>query len=64
MQDNTEEEVGISLCKFHRYIQEHPEGWEHKLDVATRIMRSWLLHPLNRNWNLIKDLDNLTTKKE
>ncbi len=59
MNDNTPEEVGIALCLLHEKIQRFEDDWENKLENATKLMNRWLHHPLQRNWDLVRSIEEL-----
>lgn len=60
--DNTILEVGEAICKAHEAVQAFPKDWERKLDELSEVFKSWLHHPLGRNWNLIAQIESIISE--
>ena len=59
MSDRSELEVGQAICRLHEYLLTlHNPEFSEKLHEAERQIGSWLIHPLERNWDIVSGINN------
>lgn len=59
---NSPLDIGNAICSLNELINSHElsrDDFKECLDICTRKMHLWLMHPVGRNWELVRDLSNI-----